>query len=436
MKKIFLGLLVALLAVSVAFAADDIYPEYKGEPVTLTMWAWTSNEDYSIREFEKAYPNIKVQWENFGVHYTKAQTAIAAGEGLPDVLMIEYTFAPEFMELGAFVPINQWLPEEKFVKLFGEPALNWCALDGKIYGTPQDSGAIALFYRKDIFEKYGLTVPQTWPEFAEQARKLRQADPNLNFATVPLGWALWWIGQVWEAGGKVFDYKDGKWYIDFTNPVAEKVFNFWGELIDEGTIKIEQWWSPDWYNSLNVGKTAAVIIGCWFAEWLRYNAPESEGLWRVTIPPQWDPANPHNGMIGGSGFYVTAHSKNPEAAAIFVMWLNSHPESLKCLHKYSNLPVMVSTRYAEVLDEVAGPDKFFGDQNIVETLWEAHKLVDTAYVALPIQTNVDQALGLLLQDYVDGKIKKFADILPMWEEAVVKAMKEFGYDNIVVGELP
>jgi len=179
-----------------------------------------------------------------------------------------------------------------------------------------------------------------------------------------------------------------------------------------------------------------VIIGCWFAEWLRYNAPESEGLWRVTIPPQWDPANPHNGMIGGSGFYVTTHSKNPEAAAIFVMWLNSHPESLKCLHKYSNLPVMVSTRYAEVLDEVAGPDKFFGGQNIVETLWEAHKLVDTAYVALPIQTNVDQALGLLLQDYVDGKIKKFADILPMWEEAVVKAMKEFGYDNVVVGELP
>ncbi|MEN3184075.1 MAG: sugar ABC transporter substrate-binding protein [Atribacterota bacterium] len=436
MKKVVLGLLVVFLLASVALAADDMYPEYKGEPVTLTMWAWTSNEDYSIREFEKVYPNIKVQWENFGVHYEKAQTAIAAGEGLPDVLMIEYTYAPEFMDLGAFVPINKWLPREKFVALFGEPALNWCALDDNIYGTPQDSGAISLFYRKDIFDKHGFAAPQTWAEFAEQARKLRQADPNLNYATVPLGWALWWAGLVWEAGGKLFDYKDGKWYIDFTNPVAEKVFSFWGELIDEGTIKIEQWWSPDWYNSLNVGKTAAVIIGCWFAEWLRYNAPESEGLWRVAIPPQWDPANPHNGMIGGSGFYVTAHSKNPEAAAIFVMWLNSHPESLKCLHKYSNLPVMVSTRYEEVLDEVAGPDQFFGGQNIVETLWEAHKLVDTSYVALPILTNVDQALGLLLQDYVDGKIKKFADILPMWEEAVVKAIKELGYDNVVVGELP
>jgi len=67
MKRFVLLTLMLLLASLSAFAAD-YYPEYTGKPATITMWAWTSNEDYSIAEFEKVYPNIKVEWENFGVH--------------------------------------------------------------------------------------------------------------------------------------------------------------------------------------------------------------------------------------------------------------------------------------------------------------------------------------------------------------------------------
>jgi len=434
-KKSFAALfLVVLLSVS-AFAAD-YYPEYTGGPTTITMWAWTSNENYSIEEFQKVYPDITVVWEDFGVHYEKAQTALAAGSGLPDVLMVEYSFAPEYMDLGAFQPINKWLDEETFIALYGEEALGWCSMDGQIYGTPQDSGAIALFYRQDLFDQYGLEVPRTWEEFAEQARKFKAAAPDLEFNAPPLGYALWWVGLVWQSGGKMFDYSDGNWYIDFTNPIAEKVFEFWGELIDEGTINVTMWWNADWYNSLNMGTTATVLNGCWFAEWLRYNAPDSEGMWRVIAPPNFDPSNPHNGMLGGSGFYVTAHSKNPEAAAIFVNWLNSHPDSLRCLNQYSNLPIMVSKRYEEVVHELAVDDAFFGGQNIVEELWHAHNLINTTFVGLPIWSNLDNALSLLLQDYVDGKIERFADILPMWEERVIGFMEEFGYPNVIIGELP
>jgi len=79
MKRILVLLLVAFLVSVPASAGASYYPEYTGEPTTLTMWAWTSNENYSIEEFQKAYPNIKVEWEDFGVHYDKAQTALAAG---------------------------------------------------------------------------------------------------------------------------------------------------------------------------------------------------------------------------------------------------------------------------------------------------------------------------------------------------------------------
>ena len=47
MKRVALALLLAL-ALSVGGCAADYYPEYTGPPVEITMWAWTSNENYSI----------------------------------------------------------------------------------------------------------------------------------------------------------------------------------------------------------------------------------------------------------------------------------------------------------------------------------------------------------------------------------------------------
>ena len=82
-----------------------------------------------------------------------------------------------------------------------------------------------------------------------QARKFKAAAPELEFNAPPLGYALWWVGLVWQSGAKMFDYHDGNWYIDFTNPVAEQVFEFWGELIDDGIINPTMWWNADWYNS-------------------------------------------------------------------------------------------------------------------------------------------------------------------------------------------
>ena len=51
-------------------------------------------------------------------------------------------------------------------------------------------------------------------------------------------------------------------------------------------------------------------------------------------------------------------------------------------------------------------------------------------------SNVDESLSLLIQEYVDGKIKRFADILPRWKGKLLKPMKEFGYSNVITGKLP
>ena len=48
-----------------------------------------------------------------------------------------------------------------------------------VYGLPMDSGPMALFYNKKVFDKYKIAVPTTWDEYVEAARKLHKADPKV-----------------------------------------------------------------------------------------------------------------------------------------------------------------------------------------------------------------------------------------------------------------
>ncbi|MGO9412564.1 MAG: ABC transporter substrate-binding protein, partial [Spirochaetia bacterium] len=383
----------ALTALPLFAQGPGGYPEYKGQPAEITMWAWTSNENYSIDLFQKAYPNITVKWTNAGNggnEYAKVLTATSAGRGLPDVVMSEYTYAPQFMEYGSFQAMNTWVPESVYLKYYPAVTLKWTAMDGKIYGTPQDSGASTMVYRKDVFDRYGLTVPRTWADFAKQAAKLHAANPKITMLSFPQNWILGPLGLVWQAGGKLFDFANGKWYIDFTNPTAVKVFNFWGRLIKDKLVNADMWWNADWYKELDDGGSATVVSGGWFPEWLQLNSTTSSGKWRVALVPQWSLSDPQNGEMGGSGFYVGSQSKNAEAASLFVLWLNSQKDSLVQLHDKSQLPILWSKVFTDqVAPSLANIEyPYFGGQKITPVSVEAMKQVKTAFTALPIMDYV------------------------------------------------
>jgi len=413
------------------------YPAYTGGPVELTEWAWTSNENFSNDLFTKAYPNIKIKWTNNGVPYAQILTATAAGSGLPDVIMSEYTYAPQFMTNGSFQPIDTWVPRDLYLKYYPEVTLKWCAMDGKIYGTPQDSGASTMVYRKDVFDKYGLKVPRTWAEFATEAAKLHARNPNVNMLSFPANWVLGPLGLVWQAGGKLFDYSNGKWYIDFTNPTAMKVFNFWGKLIRDKLVNADNWWNADWYKELADGKAATVVSGGWYPEWLQLNCKVPDGLWRVALVPQWDASKPQNGEMGGSGFYVSSQSKNPEAAALFVLWLNSAKESLVQLHDKSQLPILWSNTFTKVLaPELANqPYPYFGGQKVTPVSVTAMDQVKTAFTAIPIMDYVSSSYNDEFQKFLSGA-EDITTFVKNWQDNVVAFMNKQGFNDLVVGQLP
>src|SRR6201982_2294958 len=157
------------------------YSKLKPEngPITLEVWTWVVGLDKAARLFEQAYPDIKVHVNNVGggpAEYQKLQTAIKAGSGGPDVAQIEYDFLPSFIVTDGITDISKYGVSD--LKSFFVP-WTWGQVcpDGKtVYAIPQDTGPMALLYNKKIFDQYGLTVPTTWDEFAQQAEKLAQGS--------------------------------------------------------------------------------------------------------------------------------------------------------------------------------------------------------------------------------------------------------------------
>ena len=115
---------------------------------TLTYWAWAPSSEAQVAAFEKAYPNVDVKLVNAGSgvdEYTKLQNTIKAGKGAPDVAQLEDTAVSQFALADSLVDLTAYgLDELEDQYTVG----TWSAVasDGKLYGLPQDSGPLSLYY--------------------------------------------------------------------------------------------------------------------------------------------------------------------------------------------------------------------------------------------------------------------------------------------------
>ncbi|WP_298558447.1 ABC transporter substrate-binding protein [Streptomyces luteogriseus] len=302
-------------------------------PTQLTFWTWVPNIQKEVALFEKKYPAIKVKVVNAGqgvAHYTKLRTALKAGSGAPDLVQLEYQAVPTFtitdnlLDLG---PYGATELKDRFVDW------TWAQVsgpDGQVWAIPQDTGPMGMLYRKDIFDKHGIQVPKTWDEFAEAARKLHKADPDVYLTNLAANEAAAWHGLMWQAGAEPYGVKSrSDLSISVDDALSKKVAGYWGGLAAEGVISTDPDFTDGWYAGFNKGKYATWLTAAWGPAFLSGSAKSTAGKWRAAPLPQWDASKPVSGNWGGSTTAVVKSTENAIAAALFAQFLNSDPASAK-----------------------------------------------------------------------------------------------------------
>lgn len=331
-------------------------------PVELTFWTWAPKMDQVVEIWNEAHPEIKVtvnKQDGGDAAVTKLLTAVKAGSGAPDLMQAEYQKIPTLVSADALADLSGHLGDDVAAAF---PDSVWKSVtlgSDAVYAVPQDSGPMVFVYRADLFQQYGVTVPTTWQEYAEAARKIHAADPAKFLGTFSANDPGWFAGLAQQAGASWWGVDGQSWSVDVDSDPTRRVAAYWGGLVQEGVIANTPMYTPEWNAALNDGSQVGWVGAVWSPAVLEGITPGTAGKWMAAPLPQWDAAQPAGGNWGGSATAVTTQSKHPEQAAKFVQWLNTDPAAVKALADVSGVYPAATEAAGQALSD---PPAFIANQ--------------------------------------------------------------------------
>ncbi|MDF2660678.1 MAG: extracellular solute-binding protein family 1 [Paenibacillus sp.] len=200
MKKMKLGLILglpALLALAAGCGASDgekgktPATEAAPEPVTLTFRPSETMTDAQVEKFikeplKKKFPHITLEVVRFGNGVTW-ESAVSANQ-VPDLFATAYKSTELFVKLQIAEDLSPFIAKHKLdIGKFEPVAVNTIksfGTKGELFGLPYETHYGALFYNKDIFDKFGVSYPKdglTWDEAIAIGKNLTRTESGLTY---------------------------------------------------------------------------------------------------------------------------------------------------------------------------------------------------------------------------------------------------------------
>ena len=191
----------------------------------------------AVDAFKAANPDINVTVNNTDREAHKTAIRNFLTNDAPDITSWYpgNRMAP-FVDAGLFTDISDLWSSDANLSTSFEAIKPTMSRDGKQWGVPYSYYQWGVYYRKDIFDKLGLSEPKTWAELMAASAKMKEN-----------GVTPFTIGTkfLWTAAG-VFDYINlrtngydvhndltaGK--IKYSDPRIKQTFMNWKELVDMG----------------------------------------------------------------------------------------------------------------------------------------------------------------------------------------------------------
>lgn len=275
-------------------AVGDVYDE---NDEVVTVWI-TSGRDQGtilktmIDDTFTPETGIKVNVEI--VAADAVLKAVMAGRG-PDVILGVGADQPvNFALRGAAEDITQFADYEEVLAPYTESSYRQYRLDDAIYGVPESQTFSVMFYRTDVLEELGLTVPNTWQELIEmlptiQGKSMSVGIPSASGSSSSAAASTaiasntpdltLYFSLLFQKGGDLYNDNDTKTRINDEAGV---------EAFDEYTRYFTDYGIPTVYDFVSRFRSGEMPIG--ISAYSTYNtlmvsAPEIRGLWDFALIP-------------------------------------------------------------------------------------------------------------------------------------------------------
>jgi trehalose/maltose transport system substrate-binding protein len=223
-------------------------------------------------------------------------------------------------------------------------------VDGHLVAMPWFVDAGLLYYRKDLLEKHGASVPDRWSDLAATAQKIQDAERKGGNQRM---WGFVFQGRAYEGltvnalewmasqgGGAIVD-ASGKVTVDNPQAIAalDLAASWIGKIAPEGVLTYGEEESRGVFQSGD-----AVFMRNWPYAWALANAPDSpiRGEVGVAPLPRGGPNDTHASALGGQQLAVSRYSRHPDLAADLVLYLAGAAEQKRRAIEGSFNPTIAS----------------------------------------------------------------------------------------------
>lgn len=262
---------------------------------------------------------------------------------------------------------------------------------------PFDAPLMIFFYRKDIYDKLGFSPPTTWDEYYEQCQKL--PGNGTPYASVNMANAD--ISVVYEYMNHLASFGGTMWNVD-GNSITPNFDS--SECLEalENYVRFEQYADPgshnytwtDQFNSLAQGVSATALLWHDYYDWL--NNPQRSPIAPGQFVPALNPAGPAGSFstYGGSGLGVSAYSRRPQAAYLWIQWATcAGIQEQELIGEYHIFPTRTSVfNVPEIQSEIGSSELTAFD--IAKQAWATGTTALTPFPQwLTILTNISAQLS-------------------------------------------
>lgn len=255
----------------------------------------------------------------------KLTMAVAADE-IPDVALGLPSHLPfELACRDAIYDLTQFEDFWEIADSFAPGAFVPYVFNEGVYALPETSDFNMIVYRKDIFQKLNIEVPDTWDELIGILPELQRYGMNFyhNIATIDgYKWFYQTTPLIYQNGGSLYT-EDGL-HTAIDQPKAVNGIRTLGELFSIYSVPTQV---PQFADSFRYGVYPIGIVNLETYNLITNGAPELEGQWEL-MPylgtEREDGTIDRSYIAAGTGGIIFEDTEKLEEAWTFMKWWLSH----------------------------------------------------------------------------------------------------------------
>ncbi|KKL64828.1 hypothetical protein LCGC14_2161080 [marine sediment metagenome] len=261
-----------------------------------------------------------------GESFTKITNGIRSGNpyDIANVGFIGHVLL--LAEEGHIVPLNELTDQHEWGNNILFP------IDEKVYWYPFDYNLALIYYRKDLYDSLGLSIPTTWAGFLNNVEKT--AEGRRHGALFPIGsnGATNWMsfGFMWAEGVKIFD---DDWNVVLDNaemqPKAAAYLDMMAQLYPHMPRGALQASYSDVLSNLVAGSVTHGAYAGRVIEAAHRDNPEMAA--NLDVMPYMDSDGTQTAVSHGYDGWVVLDTDNTDPAMEFMRWLTG-PKMVEFLH--------------------------------------------------------------------------------------------------------